>query len=230
MATSRLPIFQERFKQLRGDLTQAQFAEKLGISRPTVSLYECGERIPDAEVLQTIASKCDVSSDYLIGLAEHPTVSEDMKTALLVTGLSEKAIENVQQWDTSVAARLMETDGFTELMADITDLFESVHLLDNQYEYVTTGAFPIYFDSEGNAINCETVSGESNCNFSMDDLRNLYNLVRLEKYELRDSFSALLEKMIPTTRILSSVKSLLREYGGLNASSDLQGGNENDRE
>lgn len=68
--TLRLPIFRERFVKLRGDLSmsQAQFAEYLGISRPTVGLYESGERIPDAKTLQNIALKCGVSADYLLGI------------------------------------------------------------------------------------------------------------------------------------------------------------------
>lgn len=92
MGTSRIPVFQERFKELRGDITQGQFAEKLGISRPTVSLYESGARIPDAEVLRTISEKCGVSADYLLGLTEVQTAEPDFRTACQYTGLSEEAV------------------------------------------------------------------------------------------------------------------------------------------
>ena len=96
MATSRLPIFQERFKALRGDMTQGQFAKKLGISRPTVGLYESGARIPDAEVLRDIAERCNVSTDWLLGLSD--TASPDITVQMVCreTGLSEIALSALQ--------------------------------------------------------------------------------------------------------------------------------------
>ena len=97
MGTSRLPIFQERFKDLRGEMTQGQFAEKLGISRPTVGLYESGARIPDAEILRDIAEKCGVSADYLIGLAEDPTNDAELSAVLDYTGLSTEAVSALRR-------------------------------------------------------------------------------------------------------------------------------------
>ena len=97
MGTSRLPIFQEHFKSLRGEMTQGQFAEKLGISRPTVGLYESGARIPDAEVLRDIAVKCGASADYLIGLSKVPSSNADVKAAAKYTGLSEAALFEVRK-------------------------------------------------------------------------------------------------------------------------------------
>ena len=97
MGTSRLPIFQERFKELRGKMTQSQFAEKLGISRPTVGLYESGARIPDAEVLRDIADKCQVSSDYLLGLSEVQSGDPNFQVACKYTGLTEEAVFCLQR-------------------------------------------------------------------------------------------------------------------------------------
>lgn len=97
METSRLPIFRERFVKLRGNLSmsQAQFAEYLGISRPTVGLYEAGARIPDAETLQNIALKCGVSADYLLGITDQPSASADIQTAQKTLGLSPDAINKI---------------------------------------------------------------------------------------------------------------------------------------
>lgn len=66
----KFPIFQERFKILRGDLTQEEFANKIGISRPTVGFYESGERMPDALVLKKISEACEISIDWLFGMSE----------------------------------------------------------------------------------------------------------------------------------------------------------------
>ena len=93
MATSRLPKFTERFTLLRGERTQAQFADFLGISRPTVALYESGTRIPDIAVLKEIAQKCQVSADYLLGLTDIPASDKDIRFVAEYTGLGTDALE-----------------------------------------------------------------------------------------------------------------------------------------
>ena len=90
----KMPIFAARFGELRGDRTQAEFAEFLGISRPTVGFYENGERIPDAVVLRQIAEKCGVTADYLLGLSDNKSL--EYENIGNITGLSDKAIETLK--------------------------------------------------------------------------------------------------------------------------------------
>lgn len=61
--------FQNIFKRLRtsSGLTQAEMAEKLGISRSTIGMYETGAREPDFETLEKIADFFNVDTDYLLG-------------------------------------------------------------------------------------------------------------------------------------------------------------------
>ncbi|EXI92094.1 MAG: putative PBSX repressor [Candidatus Accumulibacter sp. BA-94] len=40
-----------RIRQVRGDMTQKDFADRLGIGRTSVVRYEAGERSPDAEFI-----------------------------------------------------------------------------------------------------------------------------------------------------------------------------------
>lgn len=49
--------FESVFKRLRlaGGLTQTEMAEKLGVSKSTISMYENGNREPDFETLEKIA-------------------------------------------------------------------------------------------------------------------------------------------------------------------------------
>lgn len=89
----RMPVFKERFTQLRGNMTQAQFADFLGISRPTIGFYESGSRIPDAIGVRNIAEKCKVSADWLLGLSDVRSPDMDLQSACKYTGLSEKAID-----------------------------------------------------------------------------------------------------------------------------------------
>lgn len=98
MATSRLPVFTERFTMLRGEMTQSQFADMLGLSRPTISLYESGQRIPGAAEIKVIAEKCNVSADYLLGLRDDPTTDKDVQFISDYTGLSGDAIEMIHSF------------------------------------------------------------------------------------------------------------------------------------
>ncbi len=63
-------MFNENFKALRQarGLTQAQMADKLGISISAVSMYEQGKRNPDNDMLRKICEKFRVSTDSLLGI------------------------------------------------------------------------------------------------------------------------------------------------------------------
>lgn len=68
--------FQNVFKQLRlsSGLTQVEMAEKLGISRSTIGMYETGAREPDFETLEKIADFFNVDIDYLLGRTDKTTI------------------------------------------------------------------------------------------------------------------------------------------------------------
>lgn len=68
--------FQNIFKRLRlsSELTQAEMAEKLGISRSTIGMYETGAREPDFETLEKIADFFNVDTDYLLGRTDKTTL------------------------------------------------------------------------------------------------------------------------------------------------------------
>lgn len=51
----------------RSGLTQQQMAEKLGVSRSAVGMYENGEREPNFETLELIADTFNVDMNYLLG-------------------------------------------------------------------------------------------------------------------------------------------------------------------
>ena len=107
----RFPVFQNRFRELKGDLKQGEFAEKIGVSRATVGFYESGERLPDALILNQIADRCDVSVDWLLGRTNVMTVNEDIKILHKTTMLSEQAIENLV-----LRRRVDECDLFNDLL------------------------------------------------------------------------------------------------------------------
>lgn len=59
----------ERISGLREEkgMTQEELAEKLGVTRPLVALWETGERMPDIESWKRMAEIFCVSTDYICG-------------------------------------------------------------------------------------------------------------------------------------------------------------------
>lgn len=68
--------FKNVFKRLRiaSQLTQADMAQKLGIAKSTISMYENGNREPDFETLEKIADFFNVDTDYLLGRTEKTSI------------------------------------------------------------------------------------------------------------------------------------------------------------
>ena len=184
--------------------SQADLAAALNVKREMVTYWENATRPVKVDTIIAIAKRYNVSADYLLGLCDYPTVEKDMKIAQKVTGLSEKAIANATSFEPWVASRVMETDGFPELIVDICQLNESIVILEDLFSEIKNGT-------------TEPCGGDSQRNPN-DLLIQVYDLVRLNKYELRDSFASIIEKAIPSAQILSEIKAYLREYGGLSAS------------
>jgi transcriptional regulator with XRE-family HTH domain len=55
-----------RIAELRGALTQAAFAERLGVDRKTVVRWEAGERLPDGASLLALAREFRADVNYIL--------------------------------------------------------------------------------------------------------------------------------------------------------------------
>lgn len=64
--------FMERLKEIRKkeSLTQVQFCEKIGVTQATLSSYENGAKLPNIDTILTIATACNCSIDWLLGLSD----------------------------------------------------------------------------------------------------------------------------------------------------------------
>ena len=96
--------FGKTLKTLRQNagLTQKQLAERLWLSKATVSYYEQSVRYPSPEVLIKFSKVFHVSTDYLLGI-------EDKKQVLDVTDLTDEDIRLLE--DTIVLLRRKNKDG-----------------------------------------------------------------------------------------------------------------------
>lgn len=70
-----------RIKYLREkyNISQIEFAKKIGVSNAVLSRYESGDRKPDYETLQVIADFFEVSTDYLLGRTDIPALTPQEK-------------------------------------------------------------------------------------------------------------------------------------------------------
>ncbi|MBP3351634.1 MAG: helix-turn-helix transcriptional regulator [Lachnospiraceae bacterium] len=71
--------------RIRNNMTQAQLAQKLGLTKSVISAYETGLRLPSYDVLIHISKIFKVTTDYLLGI-EH-------KQELDLSGLSQPEID-----------------------------------------------------------------------------------------------------------------------------------------
>lgn len=63
--------------RLKRGLTQGQIAEKLGMTEANFSSYERGKSIPPGDKLKQIAELLDVSTDYLLGQTDDPSIHRE---------------------------------------------------------------------------------------------------------------------------------------------------------
>ena len=70
--------------RLKSNMTQAQLAQKLGLTKSVISAYETGLRLPSYDILIHIAEIYNVSTDYLLGV-EH-------KQEIDLSGLSQEEV------------------------------------------------------------------------------------------------------------------------------------------
>jgi transcriptional regulator with XRE-family HTH domain len=68
-------IFSKRLKILREEkgISQTELAEKIGVSRGSISFYENGDRLPDIEILGKIQEYFSVDYDFLLGKSNFKT-------------------------------------------------------------------------------------------------------------------------------------------------------------
>lgn len=56
-----------KYLRVREKMSQAELADKLGVSKSTVGMYELGKREPDFETLEAIADLFNVDMNILLG-------------------------------------------------------------------------------------------------------------------------------------------------------------------
>lgn len=79
-------MFSVELKRLRTEygMTQAQLANRLGISASAVGMYEQGRREPDSELLARLARMFHVSTDTLLGFRQEPQAEQEQEVNTVI--------------------------------------------------------------------------------------------------------------------------------------------------
>lgn len=69
---NELPVFSQRIKELRieRNLGQVALADKIGVSKGIISMWETGQREPSMSSLIALAQFFNVTIDYIAGLTD----------------------------------------------------------------------------------------------------------------------------------------------------------------
>ena len=89
-------MFKDKIKELRvnNDLSLVQFAEMIGISKTTVSLYEAGRQNPGRKTIAKICETFDVTEEWLLGEDAVPAGEKEVKNPPKKTAVSNTKGEN----------------------------------------------------------------------------------------------------------------------------------------
>lgn len=73
--------FKDMLKYLRNrsNLSQSELADKLGVAKSTISMYEVGKREPDFETLELIADFFNVDMNFLLGKSDSENIQLNRK-------------------------------------------------------------------------------------------------------------------------------------------------------
>lgn len=87
-----------RLLELRGDESQQDLADEIGVSRSLVKAWESGDRKIKIDDLISLSKHFHVSADYLLGLTDARTDDRDVKFISDYTGLSASTIEKFHKY------------------------------------------------------------------------------------------------------------------------------------
>lgn len=87
-------MFGTRLKELRkkNGYTQVALAEKLGVSKGTIAMWEVGKRNPDFKTLCNLSDFFDVRTDYILGQSD-----DDSSITLTVKTINQLGIPETEE-------------------------------------------------------------------------------------------------------------------------------------
>ena len=129
-------VFSEKLRSLRKErsLSQEEVAEKLNVSRQTISKYELGDATPDLNKISEIAKLFNVSFDYLLGdrvVKEEKQVIQSSNNTITIMSSITKTMANHYKFKTIKVFKPKKNQPYGLLMGVYKETFwgESVDCL-----------------------------------------------------------------------------------------------------
>lgn len=149
-------IFSRNLKELRvkNGMSQTELANKIGVSRGAISYYETKERLPDIVTLGKIAELFDVSSDYLIGLSEIPTVDLSVSYMASTLGLTQKTIDDLSSYAKLAKESCRSQEYLKQKLSTLNYIVSGSELLDRITTYLHFNAthFKNFYDEDSDTL------------------------------------------------------------------------------
>lgn len=164
------------------DLKQKDLAQHLGVTDNTVSYFCSGNRTPNTSQIIEIAKFLEVSTDYLLGLAQEPTTDKDFNYVCEYTGLSSEAVIALIDM-----REHRETRAFSDLLSCLLSHPNFMYLLGLLEGYIVPHKETI---SESFAMSRAVINYKDLCMFAVsNDLKNILDNIApefLKKYLTTD--------------------------------------------
>lgn len=88
-----------KYLRERSELSQAELANKLGLAKSTVSMYEVGKRQPDFETLELIADFFNVDMNFLLCRRSNSAPVRIPVLGRVAAGIPIDAVEYIVDWE-----------------------------------------------------------------------------------------------------------------------------------
>lgn len=131
----RAALFRTRLARamVQANSNQTALARQIGIDRSTISqlLKDPGARLPNAHLVGSCAEALGVSSDWLLGLSEHPENAADLVATSLTMPHAPRALV-----DETIFAWHQEAEGYKirHVPAMLPDMLKTRAILEWEYE------------------------------------------------------------------------------------------------
>lgn len=153
--------------------SQEAAAKVFNTSRQTFGNWLAGRNQPDFETLIKIAKYYNVSTDYLLGITNVSSIDNEVRTAVEVTGLSEKALENIRvlcgksstTWKSNLSHRavmfMLESEHLTEIARALGRTDTYYKILDPSAELT----MEVFYNTDDNNIRSLALSAIAQTGF-----------------------------------------------------------------
>lgn len=207
-SANRNARFPTRLRTLRKEkgVSQAVLAQKLGISKSTLGLWETGETLPDAKSLYDLADYFGVSTDYILCRTETPSMDLGIRYVCDYTGIPEETIKALVSQHKNLDSSYMEAfnDFFTpicmqEVLAHLWYVWRSANSLKTEIASVDDvingkDEYPVYDDHHDNVL------------VKSHGIRSSIRELRLERFEAVEYLSRALDSAYKIPEIIEKAK------------------------